>query len=81
VFLGLHYPSDLLGGACVGIGTVCMINGTRIRTMFGKPVLALSEKYPGLFYAGFFLFSWQTAVLFDDLRSLASALMVIKDHF
>ena len=70
--LGLHYPSDIVAGAAIGIACVLAVNGTRLRDRIAGPVLKWQEKYPGLFYCLFFLFSYQLATLFDDLRSIAA---------
>lgn len=80
IYLGLHYPSDLLGGACIGTFCSCCIVGTRLNDYMAKPLLAFAEKHPGLFYAGFFLFSYQLATLFDALRAIFHCLHVIASH-
>ena len=80
IYLGLHYPTDILVGALIGIVSVCVVNGTKIRHAIGLPILKFSEKYPGLFYACFFLLCFQLASLFDDLRALGSWALVIFDY-
>jgi undecaprenyl-diphosphatase len=80
ICLGLHYPSDLLAGMCIGAGSAWLVNGTRLRGAVARPALAWAEKYPALFYTGFFLFSYLLATLFDDLRDMALCAQVIFDN-
>jgi undecaprenyl-diphosphatase len=80
IYLGLHYPSDLLAGAFIGTGSAWLACGTRLREMTGRPALAWSEKYPGLFHAALFLFTYQLATLFDDIRAMGGLLHTIAPH-
>jgi len=80
IYLGLHYPTDLLAGAFIGGGSALLACGTRLRETIARPALALSEKHPALFYGAFFLFSYQLATLFDDARALGGLLQgIIRD--
>ncbi len=80
IYLGLHYPTDLLAGAFIGAGSAWFACGTRLREIAGRPALAWSEKYPGLFQAALFLFAYQLATLFDDIRALGGMLHVITPY-
>ena len=77
IYLGLHYPSDILGGAIIGIGCVCLIHGTRLRNLFADFCLKMSNEHPATFYAAMFLLTYQTATLFDDARALAAWLSAV----
>ncbi len=81
IYLGLHYPSDLLAGAVVGTGSTLLVAGTGLRGRVARQALAFEEKHPGLFYCALFLFTYQLATLFDDLRALGSLAEVILHHF
>ncbi|MGB8353856.1 MAG: hypothetical protein WCD79_08230 [Chthoniobacteraceae bacterium] len=61
--------------------SACLWNGTILRDKIARPVLAIAGKYPGPFYAAVFLFSYQLATLFDDLRDLTHWLQVVMDNF
>ena len=74
VFLGLHYASDVLVGAAIGIGMACVMNLPYVRTRVAAPVLTLARRYPGAFYAMAFILSFELAMQFDELRSLAQGL-------
>lgn len=77
IYLGLHYPSDLMAGAVIGIASACLVSGTRLREVIARPLLNLETKYPAAFYAAFFVFTYQLATLFDDLRALGHWLHAI----
>lgn len=80
VYLGLHYPTDLLAGAVIGSGSACLAGCTRLREIVTRPAFAVLEKRPGLFYALFFCFTYQLATLFDDIRYLGSVLEFVLHH-
>jgi undecaprenyl-diphosphatase len=70
IYLGLHYPTDILTGAVVGIITSLLLASPRLwRPVTGK-ILQISNKYTGMFYVFFFLFSFEISTLFDSLRSI-----------
>ena len=73
VYLGLHYPSDILGGAAVGVAVTAAVAHLPV---LGRTRLAGSEMmrhYRGLVYAVLFLMTYQMATMFDDVRNLGSA--------
>jgi len=71
LFLGIHYPSDLLVGALLGIGLASTANWTGLRSLMTRPAWRLKEQSPGLFYGCLFFISHETAVLYDPLRAAA----------
>ncbi len=79
IYLGLHYPSDILVGILVGVviawAGVSLIQRSAIPEIF----VAWAEKRPGIYYPAFFLISYQIADLFDDSRGiLKETLTVVK---
>ncbi len=74
IILGIHYPSDILAGALLGIAAVNTIRFAPLRRVILKPAQRLLIWSPSLFYAALFLLSWQTADLYDPLRHLESKL-------
>jgi membrane-associated phospholipid phosphatase len=55
VYLGLHYPSDILGGIIVGFAAAWMATRAPIREAVAPRLLQYLERRPGTFYASFFL--------------------------
>lgn len=74
VYLGLHYPSDILAGALVGVLIVFVARTAVVRRLLVQPVLGWHRTVPGLFYPCFFLVSYQVADMFDSTRALGSFL-------
>ena len=74
IYLGFHYPTDVLVGAAIGIFLICVISVLKISRRLEKRTIVLSIKYPGIFYAFLFILSYQIATLFDDSRDLVKAL-------
>jgi len=71
VYLGLHYPTDVVGGAALGILFAYLANLERVRTLMAKPVVRWMEVQPASFYVCFLLFSEGMVTLFEPLRHIA----------
>lgn len=71
IFLGFHYPSDILIGGLFGAALACSAKWPAFRSLITRPALRLRELSPGLFYASFFFFTVQTAELYSSLRAIA----------
>lgn len=71
IYLGLHYPTDILAGAFLGIGISLWTNQKKISHTIAEFPLKLSAKNPGLFYSCFFLISFEIAEMFNSLRNIA----------
>jgi undecaprenyl-diphosphatase len=80
VYLGLHYPTDVLAGAALGIGIAGVMNAPRIRTRVAAPVLAFAQRYPGVFYGLAFILSFELATQFDELRLLVHGMSKAMSH-
>lgn len=68
IYVGIHYPTDILGGAALGLGAVMFLAIPGINAIWAPPVLTFAERRPALFYMLFFVLSFQMATLFWDIR-------------
>ena len=75
VYLGMHYPTDFIAGAIIGMAIGFIANTRGVRKTISRPFLVFYEKYPGLFYVVFFLISVQIITMFADLRMLMMYLL------
>jgi undecaprenyl-diphosphatase len=71
VYLGLHYPSDLIAGAMIGVATTWICNRAVVTERIARPLADFSDSNPGIFYAGLFLLSYQIADMFISGRAVA----------
>ena len=77
VYLGLHYPTDILAGGVVGIAIMATILAVPVpaslRSWFGD----LQSERPGLVYSLGFLVTFQMATLFENLRRLLGGAAIV----
>jgi undecaprenyl-diphosphatase len=76
VYLGLHYPTDILAGAGLGIGVGCLGCLPRIGAAVTRPILRWKEASPGVFYAMLFCYTFQLA----DAYGWARDVLVVVYH-
>ena len=72
VYLGLHYPTDIIGGAFIGATIVLLFQSDYFLKKISQPVLYLSTTKPEIFYPLFFIITFQIADMFDNSRSFIS---------
>lgn len=76
MYLGIHYASDVLAGAMIGVAMVCGALKTEvIRSNVARPLLAFMDTRPQVFYAAAFLILFEMAVIFWDIRGPVLALL------
>ncbi len=81
IFLGLHYPTDILAGAALGV----VIGATGCRTMAPLPsigaLLRWIDRRAEWAYPVMFLLLYQVAEMFEDMRSLTSGVAkLLRSH-
>lgn len=74
LYLGLHYPTDLLAGAMVGATTALAANLPSVRRWLYAPVVRWQYLHPSPFYVGLFLMSYQLDEMFGGVRQFISFL-------
>jgi undecaprenyl-diphosphatase len=72
LYLGIHWPTDIIAGAALGIALGWLGTLPSVRSLISRPAFALLDAQPGLFYGALFLIAYQTATLFNDTRETAS---------
>jgi undecaprenyl-diphosphatase len=75
VYLGLHYPTDIIAGAIIGMTIALLGNIYLVQSTLIQSITNWSYSKPNLFYPLFFLLTYQIAELFDHSRSLVSAVI------
>ena len=75
MYYGLHHPSDLLGGALLGILFVRLLTLEVVSRPVMVRVLYLEQRHRGVFYLFFFLLLQQMVVLFNNVRAVIALLM------
>lgn len=70
VYLGIHYPTDVLAGAALGIGIAYLAKVNWLREGLLHPFLYWQDHHPGSFSAFLFLFSFEVAEEFNTLRTV-----------
>ncbi len=78
VYVGLHYPTDVIAGALLGVTITYLLTRAPIRVVFAKLILRLFELYPGPCYALGFIFTFELVTQFDEIRLIAQYL--VKTH-
>ncbi len=73
VYLGLHYPTDIVAGAVLGLLGSLAAHRWLAPHVLMRRMVTWAHTYRAAFYSLFFLVTYQLATLFDDARALASA--------
>ncbi|MGA8727829.1 MAG: phosphatase PAP2 family protein [Terracidiphilus sp.] len=70
MYMGIHWPSDILAGAVLGVSCTQFARIPAIRAYIRQSVPLWHQNHPQVFYAVLFVWSYETASLFDDVRHL-----------
>ena len=70
VFVGVHYPTDIIGGAAIGIAAGYLLTRKRVRMHLARPMLQWMQAHPPSFYASAFAVTFLFAGVFWPATSL-----------
>jgi membrane-associated phospholipid phosphatase len=74
VYLGLHYPSDVLAGMILGVGVTCVVTRKPVMVRFAPAIVRFIDRYPSVSYACIFVILFELATTFDEPRELAQSI-------
>jgi len=69
IYLGLHYPTDIIGGAFIGIVVALLCQSNSLLIKISTSALGYSSTRPEIFYPLFFVITYQVADMFENSRA------------
>jgi undecaprenyl-diphosphatase len=73
VYLGVHYPTDVIVGAILGTAIASLVLVQPIRDLLSRKPMQWFEQSPASFYPCFYLVTFLFGSMFISLRSIALA--------
>ena len=80
VYVGIHYPTDILAGMVLGGGIVWAGNRPSLRELVARPGMRWLAGNPASFYAVLFLLTYQIVTLFEDVRLFGGFFLYLVKH-
>lgn len=74
VYLGLHYPTDVLAGLALGIAVVIVMTRDAVRRGTARPILRWIARAPSIGYTLAFLLCFELITQFDEIRIVGQAI-------
>lgn len=68
VYLGIHYPSDVLAGALLGISITVVINNEFVHARIASPIVAAEQRAPAIFYGLLLPILFEAGTIFHFTR-------------
>lgn len=69
---GLHYPSDLIGGALIGVFSTLGAAPLILRATLHRINLSIADRWVPLLWTLAFLYLYQMGTMFDDVRAVGT---------
>jgi hypothetical protein len=67
----LHYPTDIIAGALLGILAAFTVHLLWLRKLIAGTAMRWMDAHPAPFYISLFLLSFENGELFESLRAMA----------
>src|SRR5262249_7118042 len=80
LYLGIHYASDMMAGAVLGIAGVVVTRNRATDRWIATPLLAFAEAHPGPFHALMFALAFEMADIFMHIRHAGHSLATMLAH-
>lgn len=68
LYMGIHWPTDIIAGAALGMSFTQLARINAVRDVVRRTVTRWHDSHPQVFYAVLFVWSYEIASLFDDVR-------------
>ena len=75
--LGLHYPSDIVGGSIIGIIIIAMFSQIKARERLVTAALSIEHKYAEFFYIAGFIIFYEIIEMFNSIRGLVNKVFTL----
>ena len=77
MYLGLHYPTDIVAGAAIGLLWIAVARLGLVQRLSARPALIWCEHHAPSFYGALFLMTEQLATIFEDTRTIGAVLLAL----
>ncbi|MEO6683805.1 MAG: phosphatase PAP2 family protein [Ginsengibacter sp.] len=81
IYLGLHYPTDIIAGALLGAAITLVLSKKKIREPISNKAFYFINRFPGIFYVLFGLYLFQIATIFDKTRDILHKIVNLIEKF
>jgi undecaprenyl-diphosphatase len=80
IYLGMHFPTDIIGGMFIGAAVAFVFNQERPRHILSGSALRWEQTAPSSFYMAAVMICFQISTMFDSLRGIALAGSHLLSH-